>query len=331
MSDTLFTPGTVITSAWLNDVNTNTYALLTAVLGTPNAITANAASTVVVGYPRAIGFRFIPTATNTGPATININNLGVKSLTKYGAQPLVAGDIAAGVWALIAYDGTQFQLINPLTPTVQEVGRLLNVQRFTASGNYTPTPGTNSIIFESVGAAGGSSGSVATGAGQYAFGGAGGAGAYVKHRVTSGFAGQAFVIGAAGAAGGAGTAGGAGGATTFLGTSAGGGGGGTPSSPLPASALGNSGSGTASGGNILNVNGATPAILVWNATALAPAGLPGSGSPFGTGGGATFSNSAAPPGAGFGSSGGMSQTVPSSAAQLGVAGQPGLLIIYEYS
>jgi hypothetical protein len=27
----------------------------------------------------------------------------------------------------------------------------------------------------------------------------------------------------------------------------------------------------------------------------------------------------------------MSQTVPSSAAQLGVAGQPGLLIIYEYS
>lgn len=123
MADTFFTnatgatPGTLVVAQWLNDVNTNTYTILASVAGT-NTITGTAATTVTVGYPRGVAFRFIPVNTNTGPATINISGLGVKNITKFGTAPLVAGDLIAGSWAYLTYDGTQFQLINaggPLT------------------------------------------------------------------------------------------------------------------------------------------------------------------------------------------------------------------------
>lgn len=123
MADTTFVnatsalPGTLVVASWLNDVNTNTYTQLAAVAGT-NTITANGASTVTVGYPRGVAFRFLPINTNTGPCTINISGLGVRNITKFGTAPLVAGDLIQGSWAYLTYDGTQFQLINaggPLT------------------------------------------------------------------------------------------------------------------------------------------------------------------------------------------------------------------------
>lgn len=115
MADTLFSNGTVIQPSWLNDVNTATYTVLAAVSAGPNNLTAVAASTVLVGYPRGVAFRFIPQAANTGPCTLNISSLGVKALTKFGNFPLVANDLQPGMWAYIAYDGVQFQLINPRT------------------------------------------------------------------------------------------------------------------------------------------------------------------------------------------------------------------------
>ena len=61
-------------------------------------------------------FSFVAANTNTGAATINLNSLGAKSITKLGSTALVAGDIVSGRVYLIEYDGTRFQLINP-TPT----------------------------------------------------------------------------------------------------------------------------------------------------------------------------------------------------------------------
>ena len=58
-------------------------------------------------------FSFVAANTNTGAATININSLGAKSITKQGLTALAAGDIVSGQISLIEYDGTQFQLINP--------------------------------------------------------------------------------------------------------------------------------------------------------------------------------------------------------------------------
>ncbi|GAA5785114.1 hypothetical protein [Chitiniphilus shinanonensis] len=61
-------------------------------------------------------------------------------------------------------------------------GRLIGVQVFSVPGTstYTPTPGTASVIVESVGGGGGSGGVPATGAGQNALAGCGGNGAYAK-------------------------------------------------------------------------------------------------------------------------------------------------------
>lgn len=58
-------------------------------------------------------FSFVAANTNTGAATININSLGAKSITKQGLTALAAGDIVSGQISLIEYDGTRFQLINP--------------------------------------------------------------------------------------------------------------------------------------------------------------------------------------------------------------------------
>ena len=66
-------------------------------------------------------FSFVAVATNTGAATINLNSLGAKSITKSGVTALAAGDIVSGQLYLIEYDGTRFQLINPSTLTVSSI------------------------------------------------------------------------------------------------------------------------------------------------------------------------------------------------------------------
>lgn len=48
---------------------------------------------------------------NTGAATINVDTLGAKSLTKNGTTALASGDIVSGNIYRISYDGTQFQII----------------------------------------------------------------------------------------------------------------------------------------------------------------------------------------------------------------------------
>ena len=67
----------------------------------------------IAAYATGNLFSFVAAATNTGAATINLNSLGAKSITKSGTTALVAGDIVSGQLYLIEYDGTRFQLINP--------------------------------------------------------------------------------------------------------------------------------------------------------------------------------------------------------------------------
>lgn len=56
-------------------------------------------------------FLFIAAGANTGATTINVNGLGVKSLTKNGSTALSAGDIPSGAVIRIVYDGTRFQKV----------------------------------------------------------------------------------------------------------------------------------------------------------------------------------------------------------------------------
>lgn len=78
-------------------------------------------------------------------------------------------------------------------------GRLLNVQTFTASGNYTPTAGTRSIIVEVVGGGGGGGNASAANSSSVALGRGAGGGGYAKSYLTTVPASQTVTVGLGGA------------------------------------------------------------------------------------------------------------------------------------
>ena len=92
-------------------VQDSAFTFLTSPAGT-NTITATA-SLGMSAYVTGQRFFFVAAATNTGACTLNINAIGVKSVTKNGTTALVAGDIAINAVTQVVYDGTQFQLLNP--------------------------------------------------------------------------------------------------------------------------------------------------------------------------------------------------------------------------
>lgn len=90
-------------------LQSNADKLLT-VTGT-DTLTATA-SPALTAYAAGNMFSFVVANTNTGAVTINIDGLGAKSITRTGSTALVAGDMVANQVALIAYDGTRFQLLD---------------------------------------------------------------------------------------------------------------------------------------------------------------------------------------------------------------------------
>ena len=110
---------------------------------------------------------------------------------------------AQGVWSISSTGA-------PATSTSK-----ITVQKFTASGSYVPTPGTQFAIVECVGG-GGAGGYCTATAGQYFAGGGGGSGGYSRSTLTAAQLGlsQPITIGAAGAPIGA-SDGGPGGDTSF--------------------------------------------------------------------------------------------------------------------
>lgn len=221
-----------------------------------------------------------------------------------------------------------------------EFGRLLSIQKITASGTYIPTPGMKKVRIRIVGGGGGSGGASATTSTQTSASGGGGGGSYAEALLTASDIGasQPVIIGAAGTAGTAsgtnGTSGGTGGATSVgallsapggLGSSFGGPIGGT------AFALMSNGypGAPASGGNIVNMAGApgSPAISV-NYSTLAGHG--GSG-PLGSGGYGAGTSGPLSPGLGYGGGAGGVAVGPSLPARNGAPGAGGVAIFEEYA
>jgi hypothetical protein len=119
----------------IND--TTTLNNLITVAGT-NTLTG-LATPPLTGYATGAQYSFIAQNTNTAAVTIDIDTLGVKSITKNGSTALLAGDIVAGAIVLIEYDGTRFQLVN--------VGKtLFNFILETTTVSATAATGT--IIFD---------------------------------------------------------------------------------------------------------------------------------------------------------------------------------------
>ena len=115
----------------------------------------------ITAYATGNLFSFVAANTNTGAATINLNSLGAKNITKFGSTALTAGDILSGQVHLIEYDGTRFQLFNPnslssiLSPTAGGTGVSNNAaMTVTGSGNFAYTrtlTGTTNVTFPTTG------------------------------------------------------------------------------------------------------------------------------------------------------------------------------------
>lgn len=263
----------------------------------------------------------------------------------------IVSDIASGLTNAICRDGQSspsaninwggFKLTNLAAATAatdavnlgQMTGRLINVQVINATGIYTPTVSTTSVIVELLGGGGAGGGTILTAAGQVAAGGGAGSGGIAISRLVAGFAGVTVTIGAAGIPV-AGANGGAGGTTSFGAVfSAGGGnggGGGSATSSGNVTFTGGGLSGFGSSGNILNAHG-SPGFPGTTGTTGSIGGN-GGGSLYG-GGGLHIGNvtSAGQIGTSAGAGGGGASAIASSAAQLGGFGVAGLCIIWEFA
>jgi hypothetical protein len=132
----------------IND--TTSISNLITVAGT-NALTG-LATPALGGYATGAQFSFIAQNTNTAAVTIDIDTLGVKSITKVGTLPLVANDIIAGALVLIEYDGTRFQLLNPTSfvfdnITTDYIRETTTISATAATGTVNFDVATQSILY----------------------------------------------------------------------------------------------------------------------------------------------------------------------------------------
>lgn len=213
------------------------------------------------------------------------------------------------------------------------VGRLINVRVITASGTYTPSAGTKSVVAEiqgGGGAGGGSLGSVPT---QASAGTGGNAGAYILHRFTTPPSGITVTIGAGGM-GVPGANGNPGGNTSFGSMTAPGGAGGiyyAPQTP-PLFSFNNSSSVTPTGGNLVNKAGqrgdpATVTSPLYGGSGDGGASLLGGG---GDGRGVVAVSSNGNTATGYGAGGGGATSGGGSGGNAsGGNGAPGVVIVWE--
>lgn len=90
--------------------------------GTANAITLTTGYNLT-SYVAGQRFTFIPTATSSSTATINVDGNGTKNVYTAAGQALTSGEIITGIMCTVVYDGTQFILqSSTATPVAMSVG-----------------------------------------------------------------------------------------------------------------------------------------------------------------------------------------------------------------
>lgn len=142
-SSTYVQIGTYDSIPAIND--TTSISNLITVAGT-NALTALATPTLG-GYAVGAQYNFIAQNTNTAAMTIDIDTLGVKSITKLGSLPLVAGDVQAGALVVIEYDGTQFQMLNALSTNFKYIVEPTTIAATASTGTINYDISTQSIVY----------------------------------------------------------------------------------------------------------------------------------------------------------------------------------------
>jgi hypothetical protein len=285
-----------------------------------------------------------------GEGTAGINQLAVGNTGQmllgssgadpgFGNNPIITGGTinSTPVGATTPSTGA-FTTLSATGAVTGIPGRLLAVQRFTASGTYTPTAGTNTAIIEGCGGGGGGGGAAATTAAQIAPAGPGAAGSWGRAQISAPTT-QTVTIGGAGGGGAAGANAGSAGTQTSIGTylvCPGGGGGpagaavafannqtftgpGTPGAAATSSGtLLYGAAGAAGQGSFNSYNAAGGAVSV------------GGSGPYGAGG-FSVGGSASAAGTGFGAGGNGPFNSASVSATAGGNGTAGFLLVYEYA
>ncbi|WP_321905113.1 glycine-rich domain-containing protein [Paraburkholderia tropica] len=374
LSGTGITAGTLITALGTGSGSTGTYTVQTSQTVSSTTITAAGASNWVPGKfygttaVTATGSAITLTAAQaardiiviSGTLTANVQ-ITFPALTKnwyivnqatlgsFTLSVVVSGGTAVSLAAggsILRGNGTNVLIdalqVAPATASQHAVqfgqvntGRLINVQTFTASGTYTPTTGTNSIIVEVCGAGGAGGGASSANASP---GGGGGGGSAARVRITTMPTTVTVTVGGAGS-GVSAASGGAGGSSSFGSyVIAGGGAGGSfnSGSSFPVASSGGAGSTslTISGASTMSASyggqGGVGVVYTSGGVGLSGAGgnsLIGQGANqvgTGTAGIAPFVN------CGAGGSGACNNTSGGSNFS-GGGGSAGRIVVYEYA
>ncbi len=122
--------GTIVTAAFLNALNNHHHRGLdedgdgaidyAADTGSADAY-AIALSPALTSHVTGMPISFKAANANTGAATLNVDGLGAVAVKKKGGVTLVAGDIPADGIAVVAYDGTCYQLLNPASSSLKQI------------------------------------------------------------------------------------------------------------------------------------------------------------------------------------------------------------------
>jgi hypothetical protein len=332
-----------------------------AVVNNTAAVDTGTANTYVCAFTPAITarseqqpLRFKVKTSNTGASTFN-DGLGVVALVGGAHSALQGGELVAngdawvqwntsvggGSYILLFCTGSAEQVAaatksNHAMQLGQATGRFLKITVFTSSGSFTPLASTNTVRVRVIGGSGASGGTPATSSTQNSVAGGGGGGGYSEGTMTVAAIGTlpaTVTVGAGGTGVSAGN-GGTGGNSSFIGMTANGGVGGLAGvASAAAYILQPSVGGDSSGGSTINIKGApsTPAIFITTGAGVSGTG---GGSPItGTGGGAggSVSGGGYLTGTGPGAGPGGVAVGSSVAAQVGVTGNAGAVIIEEYA
>ncbi|WP_278495594.1 phage tail protein [Pantoea vagans] len=219
-------------------------------------------------------------------------------------------------------------------------GRLIGIQRFTASGVYTPTTGAKKVVVRGVGGGGGGGGCPSTTSNQQSTAGGGQSGCYAEITLDSLLSSYVITIGIGGSAGlKTPSAGGGGGSTIMAGVLLipGGSGGYAGAAVTPTISVGGVSNGTTYPTVSVGVSrillaaaSGQPALILGSGTNQAKGGTGGS-SPLGIGGQGGLGGAPGLVGVGFGAGGGGCSQLASNSGDVGGAGTSGYLEIWEYA
>lgn len=96
-------------------------------------------SPVPTSYTTGMVVRFKANTINTGAATLNVNSLGAKTIKKGVSTTLSNGDILAGQFCTVIYDGTDFILQSPVATNASLTAPASGTLALTSSGTSTVT------------------------------------------------------------------------------------------------------------------------------------------------------------------------------------------------